>query len=128
MKWNALLATIAAASLTFSAATLAADVSGITVYATQKEMKSRSAGDLNNYGKTFDVTLENTTSTAVDLKRYCLKGYTSDNRVFPVDRVATHLASGKLKPLGKVSGLVIFSAADDSVFNIDQVKISDTCK
>ena len=128
MKRNALLATIAAAGLVFSATVLAADVSGITVYATQKEMKSRSAGDLNNFGKTFEVTLENTTSASVDLKNYCLKGYTSDNKEFPVDRVAAHLAVCKLKTKGKVIVKVIFSAADDSVFHIDQVKISDTCK
>ena len=45
-----------------------------------------------------------------------------------MDRVAARLMSEKLKPLGKVRGLVIFSAADDSVFSINQVKITDTCK
>lgn len=128
MKRNSLFAAIVAASLGFSATVLAADVSGVTVYATQKEMKSRSAGDLSNFGKTFDITLKNTTDKSVDLKDFCLKGYSSDGKEFPVDRVAARLMSEKLKPLGKVRGLVIFSAADDSVFSINQVKITDTCK
>lgn len=127
MKWITLIAAMTTASLCFSAAALAADEGGLVVYATQKELKSRSSGDLNNFGKTFDVTLENLSSGNVDLAMYCLKGYSREGREFPVDRVDEHLARGKLKPQGKVTGPVIFSAADDSVFQINLVKISNQC-
>ncbi|MBK4724980.1 DUF4354 family protein [Pantoea agglomerans] len=128
MKRSFIIVTMTTAALCFSAVVVAADQSGITVYATQKELKSRSLNGLDNYGKTFQITLENTTAKNIDLQMFCLKGYSHDGRVFPVDRVDDHLAHGKLKPQGKVTGPVIFSAADDSVFDINQVKITDKCR
>ncbi|MFK8260372.1 DUF4354 family protein [Erwinia sp. AnSW2-5] len=127
MKRNFIIVAIATVGLCFSAATFAADQSGIAVYSTQGELKSRSSDGLNNYGKTFEVTLKNTTAKNIDLQMFCLKGYSHDGREFPVDRIDDRLAHGKLKPQGKVTGPVIFSAADDSVFDINQVKITDKC-
>lgn len=127
MKRSFIIVAMTTVGLYFSAA-VAADQSGIAVYATQKELKSRSSDGLDNYGKTFEVTLKNTTAKDIDLQMFCLKGYSHDGREFPVDRVDDHLAHGKLKPQGKVTGPVIFSAADDSVFAINQVTITDKCQ
>ncbi|BCQ36611.1 MULTISPECIES: DUF4354 family protein [Erwinia] len=128
MKRSFIIITMTTVGLCFSAAAVAADQSGIAVYSTQKELKSLSSDGLDNYGKTFNVTLKNTTAKNIDLQMFCLKGYSRDGREFPVDRVDEHLARGKLKPQGKVTGPVIFSAADDSVFDINRVKITDKCR
>lgn len=128
MQRNSLIAILAAAAgLYFSAGSFAADPQGLTVYATQKEQISRSSGDLNNYGKTFTVTLENLTTKSIDLKTVCLRGYSHEGKEFPVARVQDNLTKGLLKPQKKVTGLAAFSAADDSVFNVNQLKISNNC-
>ncbi|MBK0001049.1 DUF4354 family protein [Erwinia sp. S38] len=129
MQRNSLIAIlIATAGLYFSSAAFADSVpKGLTVYATEKEQTSRSEGDLNNYGKTFEVTLENLTSNSVDLNNICLRGYSHEGKEFPVARVQEALTKGKLKPQKKVTGLVVFSAADDSVFDVNQLKIAHNC-
>ncbi|MEJ4046274.1 DUF4354 family protein [Erwinia sp. SLM-02] len=128
MQRNSLIAIMAAAAgLYFSGGAFAADPQDLTVYATQKAQTSRSSGDLNNYGKTFEVTLENLSAKSIDLKTVCLRGYSHEGKEFPVARVQDNLTKGQLKPQKKVTGLAVFSAADDSVFDVNQLKISHNC-
>lgn len=129
MQRNSLIAIlVATAGLYFSSGVFAAtDPQGLTIYATEKEQTSRSSGDLNNYGKTFKVTLENLTSQPVDLQTICLRGYSHEGKEFPVARVQDNLTKGMLKPQKKITGLAVFSAADDSVFDVNQLKISHNC-
>lgn len=129
MQRNSLIAVLVAAAGVYcaSGAYAATDPQGLTIYATEKTQTSRSSGDLNNYGKTFEVTLENLTSQSVDLKTVCLRGYSHAGKEFPVARVQDVLTKGKLKPQKKVTGLAVFSAGDDSVFEVNQLKISHNC-
>jgi len=129
MQRNSLIAVlVAAAGLYCAGSAFAADPQVLTIYATEKAQTSRSSGELNNYGKTFEVTLENLTPNTIDLHTVCLRGFSHDGKEFPVARLQDVLAKGKLKPQQKVTGLAVFSAADDGVFNVNQLKLSDSCQ
>ncbi|WP_075182656.1 DUF4354 family protein [Pantoea sp. 1.19] len=128
MQRNSLIAILlATAGLASAGSVFAADPQVLTVYATEKAKTSRSSGDLNNFGTTFEVTLENLTPETIDLRTVCLRGYAHDGREFPVARIEDKLTKGNLKPQKKVTGLAVFSAADDSVFDVNQLKLSNHC-
>lgn len=97
------------------------------VYATEKNNGSISADGKNVYTKTFEVTLGNIYSNDIDLSKFCLKAYTSDNKEFTLDTVDEVLTTGILKQGESVKSFAMFSSSDEAILKASIVKITGNC-
>ncbi|WFE75765.1 DUF4354 family protein [Roseinatronobacter sp. S2] len=107
--------------------TIAMSNDQLAVLAVDRSTGSMTMGDVVAYTKTFDLSLTNTSDSAVDLAETCLFAQTTSGERFGLDTVDEVLISGSLNAGDIVTGSASFGSDNDMVLEVTSVHVSDNC-